>query len=35
MRESISIEQLKKAGFVEVKLSQRTEVNALVTAIKN
>ena len=35
MRETVSIEQLKKAGFVEVKLSQRTEVNALVTAIKN
>jgi len=34
MRETVSIEQLKKAGFVEVKLSQRTEVNALVTAIK-
>ena len=35
MRERVSIEQLKKAGFVEVKLFQRTEVNALVTAIKN
>ena len=34
MRETVSIEQLKKIGFVEVKLSQRTEVNALVTAIK-
>ena len=35
MRETPSIEQLKKVGFVEVKLSERTEVNALVTAIKN
>ncbi len=35
MRETVSIEQLKKSGFIDVNLSQRTEVNALVTAIKS
>lgn len=34
MRESVALKQLEKAGFAEVRLSQRTEVNALVTATK-
>ncbi len=35
MRETTSLKQLKKVGFVNVKLSHRLEVNALMTAIKN
>jgi tRNA (cmo5U34)-methyltransferase len=34
MRESVALNQLKEAGFVEIQLSHRAEVNALVTAIK-
>lgn len=34
MRESLALEQLKTAGFNEITLSNRLEVNALVTAIK-
>ncbi len=35
MRETAAIAQLKKAGFVKVNLSNRIEVNALMTANKN
>ena len=35
MRENIALKQLIEAGFAEVKLLQRQEVNALVTAIKS
>jgi len=34
MRESLAIQQLKDTGFTEIKLSNRLEVNALVTAKK-
>lgn len=34
MRESFSLQQLKQAGFNEITLSHRCEVNALVTAVK-
>lgn len=34
MRESFSLKQLAEAGFSQIKLSHRAEVNALVTAIK-
>jgi ubiquinone/menaquinone biosynthesis C-methylase UbiE len=34
MRESFSLQQLKEAGFVDIQLSHRAEVNALVTAVK-
>lgn len=34
MRESVSLTQLAQAGFVAIELSQRAEVNALVTAFK-
>lgn len=34
MRESVAIKQLKAAGFINVDLSQRMEVNALMTATK-
>lgn len=34
MRESVALEQLKSAGFSEITLSHRMEVNALVSAIK-
>ena len=34
MRESLAIQQLKDIGFTEIKLSNRLEVNALVTAKK-
>jgi len=34
MRESVSLQQLAEAGFKEIQLTNRCEVNALVTAIK-
>ncbi len=34
MRESVSLEQLQTAGFINVNLAHRMAVNALVTAIK-
>ncbi|MEQ1622622.1 MAG: class I SAM-dependent methyltransferase [Methylococcales bacterium] len=34
MRETISLNQLKDAGFVNIQINHRNEVNALVTAIK-
>lgn len=34
MRESVALEQLRDAGFSNINLSHRLEVNALVTAIK-
>ncbi len=34
MRESFSLQQLAQAGFTQINLSQREEVNALVTAVK-
>jgi len=34
MRESVALEQLRAAGFSDIKLSHRLEVNLLVTAIK-
>jgi len=34
MRESFSLQQLAEAGFKEIQLTNRCEVNALVTAIK-
>ena len=34
MRETFSLQQLKQAGFKEVSLSNRCQVNALVTAVK-
>lgn len=34
MRESVALQQLQEAGFTEIKLAHRLEVNALVTAIK-
>lgn len=34
MREAVALQQLKQAGFVEIELSLRMAVNALVTAIK-
>ena len=34
MRETFSLQQLKQAGFKEIQLSNRCEVNALVSAIK-
>ena len=34
MRESVALRQLAEAGFVAIELSQRAEVNALVTAVK-
>jgi len=34
MRESLSLQQLKDTGFTDIKLSNRVEVNALVTAKK-
>ena len=34
MRETFSLQQLKQAGFTEVTLSNRCQVNALVTAVK-
>lgn len=34
MRESFSLKQLAQAGFVNIQLSHRAEVNALVTALK-
>lgn len=34
MRESVALDQLHEAGFFDIKLSHRLEVNALVTAIK-
>jgi tRNA (cmo5U34)-methyltransferase len=34
MRESIALQQLKAAGFSEIQLTHRKEVNALVTALK-
>jgi ubiquinone/menaquinone biosynthesis C-methylase UbiE len=33
MRESFALKQLEQAGFVQIKLSHRAEVNALVTAV--
>lgn len=35
MRESIALQQLRDAGFVNVELSNRVAVNALATAFKN
>ncbi|MDQ7091826.1 MAG: class I SAM-dependent methyltransferase [Methylococcales bacterium] len=35
MRESVALKQLATAGFSDIQLSQRTEVNAVMTAIKN
>ncbi len=35
MRESFALQQLADAGFVEITLSNRCEVNALVSALKN
>ncbi|MDP3334552.1 MAG: class I SAM-dependent methyltransferase [Methylococcaceae bacterium] len=34
MRETVALIQLRNAGFFDIKLSHRNEVNALVTAIK-
>jgi len=34
MRETVALEQLKSAGFSEITLSNRMEVNALLTAMK-
>lgn len=34
MRETVALEQLRKAGFTAVNLTNRIEVNALVTAVK-
>ncbi len=34
MREAVALKQLKDAGFVDIKLTHRVEVNGLVTAIK-
>ncbi len=34
MRESIALQQLSDAGFKQIELKQRMEVNALVTAVK-
>jgi ubiquinone/menaquinone biosynthesis C-methylase UbiE len=34
MRESVALQQLQNAGFSDIKLSHRMEVNALVTAVK-
>lgn len=34
MRERVALQQLEQAGFVNIRLTQREEVNALVTAIK-
>lgn len=34
MRESVALAQLKQAGFAEISLTQREEVNALVIAVK-
>jgi len=34
MRETVSLTQLRNAGFFDIKLSHRNEVNALITAIK-
>lgn len=34
MRESVALAQLQAAGFIEINLTSRREVNALVTAIK-
>lgn len=34
MRESVALSQLRDAGFTNIRLSHRLEVNALVTAIK-
>jgi tRNA (cmo5U34)-methyltransferase len=34
MRESAALQQLNDAGFTDVRLSHRMEVNALVTALK-
>ena len=34
MREGVALQQLQEAGFIDIKLSHRNAVNALVTAIK-
>ncbi|MCK5353977.1 MAG: SAM-dependent methyltransferase, partial [Methyloprofundus sp.] len=34
MRETFSLQQLRQAGFKQVSLSHRCEVNALVSALK-
>jgi len=34
MRETVALTQLRNAGFFDIKLSHRNEVNALITAIK-
>lgn len=34
MRETVALIQLRNAGFFDIKLSHRNEVNALITAIK-
>jgi len=34
MREAFSLQQLQQAGFIDVQLTHRCEVNALVTAVK-
>ncbi|MDD5114517.1 MAG: class I SAM-dependent methyltransferase [Methylobacter sp.] len=34
MRETVALSQLRNAGFFDIKLSHRNEVNALITAIK-
>ena len=34
MRESVALQQLQESGFIDIKLSHRNAVNALVTAIK-
>jgi hypothetical protein len=34
MREAVALAELKATGFVEINLTNRCEVNALVTAIK-
>jgi ubiquinone/menaquinone biosynthesis C-methylase UbiE len=34
MRESVALEQLREIGFSDINLTDRREVNALVTAIK-
>jgi len=35
MRESVALAQLQAAGFIDIKLTYRREVNALVTAVKS
>jgi len=34
MRETVALTQLRNAGFSDIKLTHRNEVNALITAIK-